>query len=675
MKLRVPLCSCGILLAGATLFAQNVQWASRVIDYSSQYSDTTSSAEQILGRPNALPLGGDSPLAWAVGTDDSGYESDAPASITVGFDRPMPIRQVAIGESCAPGAITRVVAIDDANRQHQMYSALPQAIDDTTRVLTISMNRTPYNVKAVMISLEPGQVDGWNELDAVGISDSDTPITMEINLAPEALSIAKPEHLGRTINTAASELTDGISPDGRTLYVSRLGDPNNVGGADAGRDVWYSTMNSDGSWAEAVNIGPPINNEANNYVNAVSPDGNTLLLGNKYDANGNSIASGISMSHRTATGWSLPESVEIDDDYNESSTGTYGFSPDGRVILLSVRRHDTKGEHDLYVTFLKDDGTWTTPLNMGPTINTVGDEVGPFIAADGVTMYYSTDGLSGYGGNDIFLTRRLDSTWTNWSEPENLGPGVNTPGYDAFYYVPASGEYAYFSSSNDSYGADDIFRVALPKGLRPESVVLVHGKVFDATTRKPIGANIRYENLTNGEEAGIARSNPADGSYTISLPAGTNFGFRGEADGYYPISENLNTAGLMKFKEIEKDLYLVPIAVGKTIRLNNVFFSTGKWDLRPESYSELNRAAEFLKANPGITISVDGHTDNVGSDADNQLLSQRRAKAVADYLTAHGVAASRLTSHGYGETKPVAPNTTDEGRQLNRRVEFTIESI
>jgi outer membrane protein OmpA-like peptidoglycan-associated protein len=171
---------------------------------------------------------------------------------------------------------------------------------------------------------------------------------------------------------------------------------------------------------------------------------------------------------------------------------------------------------------------------------------------------------------------------------------------------------------------------------------------------------------------GLATSNPTDGSYKIVLPAGQVYSFLAEKDDFYPISENFDVQKLTEYKEIEKNLYLAPIEVGSIIRMNNLFFDFGKSDLRPESFPELDRAVDFLNKYPSITIEVGGHTDNVGSDGDNKKLSQERAKSVENYLLKKSISAARLQSAGYGESKPVTKNDTDENRQMNRRVEFII---
>ena len=672
MKYVILFAVCCVGSISQNARSQNVQWASKVLEYSSQYSTTKSSAQQALGKPNSLPAGVDSPMAWAVEETDDG-ESGEEAKLKLGYSAPMKIQQIAIGESCAPSAIERVVITDTDGDEHEIYKAEPQSFGGRGRMLNIFFPMTPYKVEAITITLQPGKVSGWNEIDAVGISDSKDSVKATIHLATSLAFDNKPENLGRNVNSIYSDAVDAISPDGKTLFISRTEHPENIGGAKSGRDVWYSTLRPDGTWGLALNIGRPINNKGNNFVNTITPDGNTLLLGNRYDADGNIAGEGVSMTHRSYNGWSMPENLEIQRFENKGDHTEYGLSPNGKVLLLAIQTDDNYGMNDLYVSFLTEDGDWTEPKNIGPAVNSAGDETGPFIAADGVTLYYSTNGISGFGNNDIFLTRRLDDTWTKWSEPENLGSGINTPKFDAYYSLAAVGDYAYFSSSaSGSIGEEDVYRIKLPQAVKPKPVVLVSGKVYDSKTHQPIEAAIKYEALSGSTNTGIARSNPITGEYTIVLPAGNDFGFRAEAKNYYPISENLNTSKLTEYKEITKDLYLAPIEVGQTIRLNNIFFEFAKADLKPESSIELDRVVKFLNEHSNIDIQLTGHTDNVGNDAANLTLSDNRAQSVLRYIVAHGIASSRLSAKGYGRTKPIATNETDEGRQLNRRVEFTI---
>ncbi|MEO6538784.1 MAG: OmpA family protein, partial [Ferruginibacter sp.] len=265
-------------------------------------------------------------------------------------------------------------------------------------------------------------------------------------------------------------------------------------------------------------------------------------------------------------------------------------------------------------------------------------------------------------------------------EPVNLGSPVNTTGSEAFFTLDAGGEYAYLTSSDGAFGASDIVRIKLLEKEKPDPVVLVSGNVYNAKTKMPLNASLIYETLPEGTQVGSGVSNPVDGSFKIVLPYDKNYSIRASADKFFAISENLNLDSLVKagYKEIHKDLYLVPIEVGQVFRLNNVFFDFDKYNLRPESYVELDRVVKFLNDYPNIEIEMSAHTDSKGADDYNMTLSDNRARSVMEYILSKGIEPVRITSHGYGETKPVSTNTNadgsdnPEGRQLNRRVEFTI---
>ena len=500
-------------------------------------------------------------------------------------------------------------------------------------------------------------------------------VAAQVNL--ELKFTDEPENLGPNVNTGYTEVAPIISPDGRTVYFSRKNHPGNSGGVEDDDEIWYSNLQENGEWTKARPYGAPLNNPGNNGVSSISPDGNTLLLMNGYNYFDGSMTNGTSVAYRSRGGWTFPKKQEIEKYENRSDYVSYYMTNDGKAIIMSVEmKKKNIGERDLYVAFRTGKNEWSKPLNLGPTVNTSKDDGSPFLAADGVTLYYATSGHEGgYGSADIWKVTRLDDTWQNWSAPVNMGPKINTPDWDSYFTIPASGEYAYFVSSASGEGKEDIFRIKLPTEAKPKPVVLISGNVYDSKTKKPIMTEIIYELLPEGKEIGIARSEPEKGAYKIVLPYGKKYGFLARAEGYYAVSDNLDVTSLEEYQEIERDLYLTPIKkmeVGEVVRLNNIFFEFGKATLKEESYPELNRVVKLLTENSGMQIEISGHTDNVGSDEDNLKLSQGRAQSVVDYLLENGVKKNQLIAKGYGESAPIAAADTDEGRALNRRVEFKI---
>ena len=494
----------------------------------------------------------------------------------------------------------------------------------------------------------------------------------------KASTIIKIENLGPNINTNLAELRPTISADGNLLFFIVENHPENTkyNSVRNSQDIWYSERDSDGKWGEAVHLDYPLNTYYYNAVYWISPDNNRILIRNAF-IDGQYAGNGVSMSYWTKRGWSQPNALRIKNyqNYDRGRQNVATMAHDGLTLLLYMSEEPGSTNNDLYVCFLQPDGSWTEPKSLGKKINLPKyNEMTPYLAADGETLYFSSDRPGGLGDNDIWMTKRLDKTWQKWSDPVNLGSPINTSDWDAFFTLDAGGEYAYMSSNLNSLGESDIVRVKLLEREKPNPVVLVSGNVYNKKTNQPLSASLVYETLPDGVEAGNAISGATDGSFKIVLPYDKNYSIRATADKFFAISENLNLDSLVKagYKEIHKDLYLVPIEIGSVVRLNNVFFDFDKWDLRPESFVELDRVVKLLNENPAIEIEMSAHTDNRGSDDYNFKLSDNRAKSVMDYIISKGIAASRITSKGYGETKPVVPNDSDENRQLNRRVEFKI---
>lgn len=654
--------------------AQTVQWASKVLEVSSELTAIQYSAKQALGKPTVLPGGGLNPGAWM---PDKAKRREF---IKVGFDKPMHIRQVAIAESLNPSTVFKITAYDEQGKAHDFESLNPRAVPLKSRMLNVFADLTSYKVTAIRLDFDGGLVEEHFAIDAIGISDANYLIIPELSIAEATAAGIMIEPLGKEVNSEFKELNPLLSPDGKTMFFSRQNHPNNIGGIKDMEDIWYSDIDDQGHWTMARNMGPDFNNEAPNFINgiqAATPDGKSMVmvLGNRIE--GKQTVAGVSISSYIDGKWTKPKGLIIKNDYNISQKANYFLANNRITMLMSVQRADTHGDRDLYVSFMQADSMWSEPLNLGPIVNSIADDVAPFLAIDDKSLYYSSKGFSGYGGFDVYLSKRLDDTWTNWSQPENLGKVINSEFDDLYFNLPGNSEYSYYSRGVDENNTD-IFQVQLPPSLRPEVFADVKGKLVDSKTDLPLGATIVYERLPDGKRLGIIESSPTTGEFDLKLPMGYFYSFHAEAKNYISESRNLDLRNLKRDKKVQLDFRLkpieiVPIEEEAVVRLNNVFFDFNKAILKPESFPELDRVVSLMNERPALTIEVDGHTDNIGTNDYNQKLSEKRAGAVKAYLITKGIDASRMDAKGFGETRPLVSNDDEiDGREINRRVEFKI---
>jgi OmpA-OmpF porin, OOP family len=650
-----------------TAFSQDVQWAAEVIEFSSELTPIQYSAEQVLGKPSVLPAAGESPTAWTPNRPNK------PEFIKVGFANPMKIRQVVIAESYSPTAVSNVFLYDAAGNEYQVGNYSPRSIPLKGRLMSVIMEETSYAVVSVKVVFDGATVGEYYSIDAIGISASPKPMDVEVEIMDNLRTNLLAERLNDHVNSPYKEYKPLLSPTGTTLFFSRKNHPGNVGGEEDEEDIWYSEMDENGEWQEAVNAGPELNTADPNFVSGITPDGNTivLLLGNRYEKKGK-MKAGASISTMENGKWTKPYNLEIINDYNYHEKVNYFLTNNRQVLMLAVERDDTQGERDFYVSFFQADSIWTEPLNMGKVLNSVGDESSPFLSADDETLYFSTNGRGGYGAYDVYVSKRLDDTWTNWSEPQNMGPDINGERDDMFFNIPITGNYAYYTKSISDDDAD-IFRVEMPLRVMPNDVIVVTGRLINKETGEPIEAKIIYERLPEGVAVGITKSHAETGNYEIVLPKGYKYGFRAEAEGFLPISENIDLTGEdPPNDELIREMSLVPIKVKATVTLNNIFFDFDKSVLKAGSYPELERLTKFMSENPDVKVGIAGHTDYIGTGDYNMKLSERRARAVASYLSKNNIDHSRMEIQYFGKTKPISTNDTVEGRRKNRRVEFII---
>ena len=510
--------------------------------------------------------------------------------------------------------------------------------------------------------------------------------------APEECLAVK--NLGPGVNTDKGEYIPVISSDGEKIYFTRrileLIFKDNKFVYEEREEIFVTTFITEPDsqyWQKSVNIGSPINTKSHEAPMGISADGTTLLLfGNYNDSFGRGD---IFYTDKTDTGWSEVKHypAPINSKYFDADAM---LTADGKAIIFvsdrpggvgefrkrgkSFARGNYRGNTDIYVS-AKTDSNWSDPINLGDIINTRYCERTPFFHPDGKTLYFSSDGHYGLVYLVVFKTTRLnDTSWTEWSEPINLGKQYNGPGMDLGYKISTSGDLAYFSISNrqDGFGKYDIYSIELKE--KPKPVTTIAGKVTDPNGN-PLAVEILWNDLTLTKEAGEARSDPQTGEYFIVLPAGHEYSYYANKEYYFGKSEHLDLTDKKDYAEYTLNIMLYPVEqlkkedVNITIIFENIFFDVDKWKLKDKSVMELERWVNLLQNHSEITLKIQGHADNTGTEKYNQVLSERRAQSVKNFLVKEGIEKNRLLATGFGESRPVATNKTEEGKRNNRRVE------
>jgi outer membrane protein OmpA-like peptidoglycan-associated protein len=427
------------------------------------------------------------------------------------------------------------------------------------------------------------------------------------------------------------------------------------------------------AWSLPISISAQINTpEANEGTCAISGDGRTLVLTacNKKDGMGRCD---LYISYKNGDQWSVPENMggPVNTAYWESQPT---LSADGRLLVFVSDKPGGMGKRDLYYSRKGVNGQWSEPRNMGPMINTRKEEVSPFIHANAQSFFFASDGHLGFGGFDIYQTTFAD---TIRELPVNVGYPINTHQDELSLFVTADGSKAYYSldvfkPGMRTGGRSYIYELDWPESLTLPRTDLLQGFVYDAESKKPIQAELELVMLNRTLPPLQFSSQSADGSYTVVLTEGNRYGVFVQAKGYLYQSFNFDFSKQRLFDRKTLDIYLQPLKKGSSVVMNNLFFDTDRYELKPESNEELDKVLLLLKQNPSLTIEIGGHTDDVGQDSYNLELSRKRAAAVYERLVTQGAPAKQMTHAGYGKTKPKMPNTSDENRQLNRRIEFVI---
>lgn len=529
----------------------------------------------------------------------------------------------------------------------------------------------------------------------------------ECNIAK--ISIKKPErvfidNLGNTLNTAYPDYAPILSQDGLGLYFTSIrpgstGSETDIQTGLCFEDVYKATREDvkDTLWV-VENLGSPVNTEGHDASAGLSPDNTDLYIYKGYKGVGN-----IYESKLDSIDWKKPRMVDNAKEMSSKKFDekTVSFSFDSREMFFISDREGGYGGLDIWYCKKDTNGRWGDPMNMGPVINTPKNEMSVFVMPDGKSLFFSSNGHETMGGLDILYSKKED---TAWSIPTRLGYPINTVENDLFYTRSLDGKTAYYASERmqESMGGFDIYKVTYmgdEKGVVTQSedqllaymtmpiseivaeaaaeikvtpITLLKGFVYDDFSKKPLRAQVIMVDNDLNQQIAVFESNAVSGKFMVTLPAGHNYGITVKCEGYLFHSENFDIPAESEYTEVKKDFPLKNVSVGSVVVLRNIFYEIDKATLLPASYNEMERLYILLSDAPGLKIEISGHTDNTGSAAHNQTLSEKRAKSVVDYLTARGIDPSRLVSKGYGMIQPMSSNDTPDGRAQNRRTEFKI---
>jgi outer membrane protein OmpA-like peptidoglycan-associated protein len=476
-----------------------------------------------------------------------------------------------------------------------------------------------------------------------------------------------PEKVTNGINTSMDEYFPSITVDGSTLIFTRQEWLFSSGRKIPGQEDLFQISWKAGETRFPLRFDYPVNTPGNEGTVSVRQDGRTMLFTacNRPDSKG---GCDIYLAVRTGEVWEKPYNLgyPVNTRYWES---TPFLAADGLTLYFSSNRPGGRGGMDLWKSSLKNDGSWTEPVNLGPVINTEGNEIAPFMLPEGTNLYFASDGHPGMGGFDLF--RSGVSGKAGWEIPVNLGYPVNTWHNEEGITMPGDPEFAIISSDRDSLTGKDLYLLKLPREKRPPKSVVIRGIVQNALDGSPVGAEVEIVSL-EGENSSRVVSDEISGEYLLGLPVSKSYRLNVNRQGFLFYSGRVLADTIQSRTEIQWDILLQPIRPGASITLNNIYFALDSYELLPESGGELTELTRLLKDNPSMLIEICGHTDSTGSREYNLELSRKRAESVMNHLVMQGIDSKRLSVRGFGDSRPVADNDTEEGRSKNRRTEVRI---
>ncbi len=474
------------------------------------------------------------------------------------------------------------------------------------------------------------------------------------------------QNMGEGVNSEWEEYLPSISADGKLFVITRRGPHQN---GVVSEDFYQSELKN-GSWTKAQNMGSSVNTHGNEGAQCLAPNGNVLFF-TACDRDDGFGRCDIYLSFKRNGKWSEARNIgpSINSKYWDSQPT---ISPDGRELYFVSNRPGGYGNMDIWKSVLTEKGTFSTPINLGPTINTSSDEMSPFIHTDNQTLYFASNGHPGMGDFDLFMSRRSYPS-ADWQIPTNLGYPINTNGVENSLIVASDGKTAYFASDKSGFGQEDIFWFYLPEQHQAQQVAYLNTKVYDAETKTPMKSSVEIVDLATGQVMISSFTYTQSGEFFTCLPANTQYALNVSKEGYLFHSENFSLDEQSALQALKLDIPLQRLDKGNSIVLNNIFFDTDAFTLKNESEVELNTLVDFMTNNALLEIEIEGHTDNVGSTIHNLTLSENRAKAVYNFLVENGIDAKRMSYQGFGASQPIASNETEEGRAENRRTAFRIK--
>jgi OmpA-OmpF porin, OOP family len=478
----------------------------------------------------------------------------------------------------------------------------------------------------------------------------------------------KQKKLSDTVNSYVLQYFPVLTADQQELIFTRRLGP----GGNDDEDLVVSRRTAKGAWTSPVSISNNINSELNEGTCTISADGRKLIFTSCVGREGFGSCD-LFESTKVGDVWSQPKNLGINVNSAEWESQP-SLSADGRTLYYVSDRRGGMGRRDIWVSTLNDKGQWTKAKNAGKTINTVYDEISPFIHVNNRTLYFASNGLAGFGGYDIFFSER--DTATNWTTPVNMGSPINTHEDQFSLFITADGKKGYYSHEESrpaGYSVSYIYEIEIPEEQQVKfKSNYVRGVVTDKNTKKPLLAKIELINLEHNETESLVESDSLSGKYLMILTQGAEYALYVNKTGYVFRSLNFNYSEVKDFQPITLDIELEKATEGTIAVLQNIFFDVGKFDLKDKSKTELNKITRFLNDNPKVKVEISGHTDNVGAPQYNKQLSEKRAQSVFQYLVTSGIDSKRLVPKGYGQEKPVSSNDSEAGRQTNRRIEFKI---